>query len=119
MHRALAYGIARHGAAAVLGCDVPHCPWDVLDDAEAALARGDCVLGPADDGGYYLLGLTQARAELFEGIAWGGPDVLAATLARATALDIEFTLLPRLRDIDTAADLWLVGRCYPPLARYL
>ncbi len=119
MHRAIAFGIERHGAAAAFGCDVPHCPWEILDDANSALARGDNVLGPTDDGGYYLIGLSRAREELFAGIAWGGPCVLSATLERAQAIGIDFTLLPSLRDIDTAADLWLVARDHPSLRRFL
>jgi rSAM/selenodomain-associated transferase 1 len=119
MHRAVAFGIEHHGAAAVLGCDVPHCPWEILDDANTALARGDNVLGPTDDGGYYLIGLSRTCEELFAGIAWGGPYVLSATLERAQAVDIDFTLLASLRDIDTAADLWLAAREHPSLRRFL
>src|SRR5881394_39202 len=48
MQRAIVYGIERHGAAAVLGCDVPHCDWEILDDANTALARGRAVLGPTE-----------------------------------------------------------------------
>ena len=119
MQRALAYGIERHGAAAVMGCDVPHCDWDILDDANTALARGRAVLGPSEDGGYYLIGVTDARAELFADIPWGGPQVLDITLDRANQIDIDFTMLPPLRDIDTAADLWLVARQHPRLRRFL
>ncbi len=119
MHRALKFGVEHHGAAAAFGCDVPHCPWEILDEANNALARGDYVLGPTDDGGYYLIGLTQPQQELFADIAWGGPCVLAATLERAQTLGIDFTLLHSLRDIDTAADLWLVAREHPSLRRFL
>jgi rSAM/selenodomain-associated transferase 1 len=119
MQRALAYGIERHGAAAVLGCDVPHCDWEILDDANTALARGHNVLGPSEDGGYYLIGLTDARIELFSNIPWGGPRVCDVTLERANEIDIEFTLLPSLRDIDTAADLWLIAQQHASLRRFL
>lgn len=119
MQRALAWGIARHGAAAVLGCDVPHCPWEILDEANAALARRDNVLGPSDDGGYYLIGLTQDRPQLFHGIPWGGARVLAATLERAQPLGLEFRLLPPLRDIDTPADLWLAAQQHASLRECL
>jgi hypothetical protein len=119
MQRALADGIARHGAAAVLGCDVPHCDWDILDDANTALARGRAVLGPSEDGGYYLIGVTEARAELFRDIPWGGPRVFDVTLERAGEIGLDFTPLPTLRDIDTAADLWLVAQRFPRLRRFL
>ncbi|MBI3897739.1 MAG: TIGR04282 family arsenosugar biosynthesis glycosyltransferase [Gammaproteobacteria bacterium] len=119
MQRALANGIAIHGAAAVIGSDVPHCPWTILDDANDLMARGHNVLGPAADGGYYFIGLTRPGRELFTDMAWGAGSVLAETLRRATAASIDFKLLPSLRDIDTAADLWLVARQFAPLHRFL
>ena len=119
MQRALAYGIGRHGAAAVFGCDVPHCDWDILDDANAALVRGRAVLGPSEDGGYYLIGDTEVRSELFADMPWGGPRVLDVTLDRARQIGADFTLLPTLRDIDTATDLWLVAQKHPSLRRFL
>jgi rSAM/selenodomain-associated transferase 1 len=119
MLEALRFGIERHGAAAVLGSDVPHCRWDVLDEANAHLAQGRSVLGPTEDGGYYLVGLQQPHEALFTRMAWGGPTVLNDTLARAAAIGLEFEMLSPLRDIDTAADLWLIGRTYEPLMRFL
>lgn len=119
MHRALAFGIEEHGAAAVLGCDVPHCPWEELDEASEVLGQGRSVLGPTDDGGYYLIGLTTPYIELFEEMAWGKPTVLLETLRRAEERAIEFTLLTSLRDIDTAVDLWLAAQRYEPLRRFL
>lgn len=119
MLHALREGIAREGCAAVMGCDVPHCGWEAIDQANDWLARGLNVIGPAEDGGYYFIGLQEARPELFEGVAWGGHDVLAATLSRAASLDMEFEMLPLLRDVDTAADLWLVARVYEPLRHFL
>lgn len=119
MLAALRLGIERHGAAAVLGSDVPHCRWDVLDEANAHLAQGRNVLGPTEDGGYYLIGLTQAHEALFTRMPWGSATVLEETLARAGQLGIEFEVLARLRDIDTAADLWVIGRDYEPLTPFL
>lgn len=116
---ALRQGIARRGAAAVMGCDVPHCGWDVIDQANGWLARGKNVLGPTDDGGYYFIGLQEARPELFEDMPWGSNRVLEMTLARAEKLGMEFNLLKTLRDIDTAADLWLVAQKYEPLKQFL
>lgn len=116
---ALRAGIARKGSAAVMGCDVPHCGWDVIDQANGWLARGKNVLGPTDDGGYYFIGLQEARPELFEDMPWGSGRVLETTLARAEKLGIEFELLKTLRDIDTAADLCLVAQRYEPLRQFL
>jgi rSAM/selenodomain-associated transferase 1 len=119
MHQALHDGIARRGSAAILGCDVPHCGWDVIDQANDWLASGKNILGPTEDGGYYFIGLQQARSELFENIPWGGNRVLETTLTRAASLDVEFHFLKKLRDIDTANDLWLVAQSFEPLKRFL
>jgi glycosyltransferase A (GT-A) superfamily protein (DUF2064 family) len=69
------------------------------------LAAHDVVLGPAPDGGYYLLGLRQPQPELFQNKAWSTDSVLADTLADAHRLGLRVALLPELRDVDTAADL--------------
>lgn len=118
MHEALAFGIARHGAAAIMGCDVAHCPGSVLRQAAESLARGRAVLGPSMDGGYYVIGLCAPRAELFADIAWGGRDVGNTTIARAAVAGIEFEKLLPLRDVDTPDDLRLVAQAFPPLERF-
>ena len=119
MANALRDGLRQRNAAAIMGCDVPHCRWVLLDQANEWLAQGRNVLGPTEDGGYYFIGLTRDVPELFAGIAWGTPQVLPQTLARATALGIEFEQLPPLTDIDSAADLWLAAQNYAPLRRFL
>jgi len=119
MRNALRDGLARRNAAAILGCDVPHCSWDLLDQANDWLAQGRNVLGPTEDGGYYFIGLSCDRPELFTDIPWGTPGVLPRTLERAAALGIEFEQLPALTDIDTAADLWLVSQDFPPLRQFM
>ena len=116
---ALRGGVERHGGAAVMGCDVPHCGWDILDQANDWLAHGQNILGPTEDGGYYFIGLQQARPELFENMPWGSNQVLSMTLARAEAIGIEFELMTKLRDIDTARDLWLVAQKYESLKKFL
>lgn len=116
---ALRAGIERRGAAAVMGCDVPHCPPEVIERAHEELARGRNVIGPTEDGGYYLIGLQQAAPELFADIAWGGAEVAAVTLARARALGMQFIELPTLRDIDTPESLWLVAQEFEPLRHHL
>jgi rSAM/selenodomain-associated transferase 1 len=119
MAAALGEGIARNGAAAVMGCDVPHCGWETLNEANERVARGRYVLGPAMDGGYYFIGMPRVHAGLFEGIEWGGAKVLETTLARAGRFGIEFDLLPERRDIDSADDLRAVARVFAPLRRFL
>ncbi len=119
MLEALRHGVESGASTAIMGCDVPHCGWDVIDQANGWLARGKNVLGPTEDGGYYLIGLQKAHAELFDDISWGSNRVLETTLARADKLYIEFDFLKKLRDIDTADDLWLAAQKYEPLKQFL
>jgi glycosyltransferase A (GT-A) superfamily protein (DUF2064 family) len=76
-----------------------------LAEAAAALGTGvaDLVLGPAEDGGYYLIGLRAPAPRLFSGVAWGTSRVLAETLARAGTL--RSRLLPACFDVDEPDDL--------------
>ena len=70
------------------------------------------VIGPARDGGYYLLGLTRLVDGIFDGIAWSTPEVLAATLARFRAAGVEPAMLETLSDVDEVEDLpegWMDG----------
>jgi hypothetical protein len=93
-------------AVVVIGADVPHVPAATLDDAVHALAGdADLVLGPAADGGYYLIGLRAPAPALFADIAWGTAEVLAITLDRAGRLGLRTTVLPSTFDIDEPADL--------------
>lgn len=119
MLTALRQGIERSGAAAVLGCDVPHCRGAVLELAHEKLACGGNVIGPTEDGGYYFIGLQQAPAALFEDIEWGGSQVVETTLLRAQQLGIVFEVLPKLTDIDTGDDLWITAHQYEPLRKFL
>lgn len=89
----------------IVGTDVPSLPLDHYQQALALLNTHDVVLGPALDGGYYLIGLTQPRPELFAGIAWSTDRVLAATQEKAAGLGLKTALLPPWRDVDTIEDL--------------
>lgn len=105
----LARGFA---AACVLNSDSPTLPTRYLvDAAHALLAPGDrVVLGPADDGGYYLLGLKAPHARLFADIAWSTDGVAEATRERARELGLEIVQLPRWYDIDDRASLARLAR---------
>lgn len=105
MTNAIGKFTAKKTAAAVMGCDVPHCPLVTLKLAADLLEQGRYVIGPSTDGGYYFIGLQQCRPELFAGIEWGSGNVLEATLAAAKNLNIDFYQLPALRDIDDFEDL--------------
>ncbi len=90
------------GAACLLNSDGPTLPTAILTRAARELAApGDrAVLGPAEDGGYYLLGVKQAHARLFEDIAWSTADVAAQTRDRATSIGLPVVELPVWYDID-------------------
>jgi len=100
--RAFATGARR---ALVLGTDSPTLNVDTLATAFAMLDRHDAVLGPCDDGGYYLLGLRRPLPALFERIDWGGGEVAAQTRERAVTGNIDLAELPRGYDLDRIADL--------------
>lgn len=97
---------AGYRRVAIIGSDTPHLPPGFVAEGLGRL-RGpvDVVLGPADDGGYYLIALSEPRPTLFADIAWSGPDVLSATRAQAHAANLRVALLPPWYDIDTPADL--------------
>ncbi len=106
-------------SAAVMGCDVPHCPAEVFVEAHAVLAAGGAVLGPTADGGYYLVGTNRPAPELFAGIRWGGSDVAAQTRDRASGLGFRFHELPMINDVDTWEDVQDVAPKVPALGRFL
>ncbi len=90
--------------AALIGTDAPDVSVDLAAAAFAALDENDLVLGPALDGGYYLIGMKRPHRFLFEDIAWSTPSVLAATLGKAKALGLSCKLMQALGDIDTVED---------------
>lgn len=109
----------RRGArrALLIGTDVPSLSRELLIEGFASLEEHDLVLGPAQDGGYYLVGLDRPQPALFRSIAWSTPSVLATTVERAGVLGLSVRLLDTLGDVDTVADLrreW--GRLAPLLA---
>jgi rSAM/selenodomain-associated transferase 1 len=90
---------------AIVGADTPHVPQASYRRAFAMLDEADVVLGPALDGGYYLVAAKAARPELFVGVPMGTELVLAETLARAASDRLVVALLPPLRDLDRVEDL--------------
>lgn len=89
----------------IVGTDLPSLPLSIYRDALAQLGRHPVVIGPALDGGYYLLGLTRAVPELFDQIPWSTGEVLTATIARADAAGLSVGQLQPWRDVDTIEDL--------------
>ena len=105
------------GPVVVIGSDVPSLPASVLERAVTTLhdARVDGVIGPSEDGGYYLIGLRTPSPELFGGIAWSTPKVFEQTMTRARAHGLRLTTLRRCWDVDTPEDLerlrrWALAR---------
>jgi uncharacterized protein len=88
----------------IIGSDLPRMSTDLLRHAFALLDQHPVVLGPADDGGYYLLGLRQMQ-DVFHGIPWSTDRVLDCTSQRLRRAGISPALLEPLRDVDHAADL--------------
>jgi uncharacterized protein len=101
-----------HVAACVLSSDSPTLPARLLvRAAELLLAPGDrAVLGPAEDGGYYLLGLKAPHAAMFANIAWSTRSVADATRARARSLGLELVELEPWYDVDDARSLRILLR---------
>jgi rSAM/selenodomain-associated transferase 1 len=95
----------RASKVAIIGTDCPELNLASVQAAFVQLDNRDLVLGPAADGGYYLIALRKSAVELFQNIPWGGPTVLQETLSRAQDLNMTFELLPMLVDIDRAEDL--------------
>lgn len=92
-------------AVVVIGADCPGLTPALFAQAFAALDTQDLVLGPAMDGGYYLVGLNQPAPTLFSEISWGSGEVLAATLKQAQALALSTHMLEPLADVDRPEDL--------------
>ena len=88
----------------VIGTDCPYFTAEDLRAAWDALVDQDVVVGPAEDGGYWLLGTSAPRPGLFADIAWSSSTVLADTLSIARSAGLSVRLLRRLNDIDTAQD---------------
>src|SRR6185295_10263569 len=96
-----------YGAVCLINSDSPNLPMSILIRAiESLAADGDrVVLGAAEDGGYYLIGLKHTHSSLFNEIAWSTADVLDHTRQRAAGIDLPVELLPPWYDVDDAETL--------------
>lgn len=89
----------------LIGSDIPGIDQNLLEQASVALRQHDLVLGPAMDGGYYLIGLKSVYSFLFREIEWGSGQVLEQSLRAARRHQLRTALLPELQDIDYWEDL--------------
>ncbi len=105
MQRAIGQALRTHGRAIIVGSDIPALDTAYLVAAAAALELAPAVFGPAEDGGYVLVGLSQATPALFSEIEWGGPLVMAQTRAHLARLGMQATELATLWDLDRPEDL--------------
>jgi len=104
-----AFGSGSSGAV-IVGSDCPEISESLLADALDALSGNDVVLGPSEDGGYYLIGLQRDAAQLFSGPEWGTSSVLEATMRIARECALTVHLLPVLTDVDRPDDLAVCER---------
>ena len=119
MHHALRSALDEHAAALVLGTDCPFISREDLEGARTLLFEHDhrVVLGPAFDGGYYLLAARSVDASLFTDIPWGSGEVLGRTRRRLDAKGWRFAELDFRHDIDRPEDLVRL-RDIPELAHF-
>lgn len=102
-------------AAVIIGTDIPDITGADIQKAFDALRQKNMVLGPAKDGGYYLIGFKknaflQAVGDLFTGIKWGEHDVLKKTIKIATGFGLSYSLLDELDDVDRPEDIFIWER---------
>ncbi len=108
LYRGLEWAASGAGYAAAVGSDHPELELARVEMAFDLLAAGrDAALGPARDGGYYLIALRREAVDrrLFDGVAWSTPSVLSETLSRCGELGLDVALLPEEDDLDTVDDL--------------
>ena len=119
MQHALNYSLRNYEQVVIIGTDCPLIDKAYLNSAFNALQRGrDVVIGPAEDGGYVLLGVQRFSKSLFDGISWGTNQVLKQTRAALQRLGWSWTELKPLWDVDRGDDL-LRMRAHPQLAKIL
>lgn len=104
MEAAFQLALEAHQKAVIIGSDCPELSPAIIEQAFAQLDDFDAVLGPANDGGYYLLGLKTVIPDVFREMVWSTELVLAETLARLDAAGKSYALLPELSDVDHGED---------------
>lgn len=106
MKKALSQALTESEYAVLIGTDCIDVDRPLILKAFADLKEADLVLGPAKDGGYYLIGCKRVFPELFTGIDWSTERVFSQTLRVTEKLKLRVSCLPQLEDIDTGEQLW-------------
>lgn len=88
----------------LIGSDCPYITQDIIDQAFLILENKDMVLGPVEDGGFYLIGLRRMDSDLFKNVVWSTSDVLDKTIKNALSLNMTYSLLEELSDVDFIED---------------
>ena len=118
MDAAIAHSLSLDGVENVvlIGTDCPALSEEYLLEALSVLESGvDVVFGPAEDGGYVLVGMRRAVPAVFEAIPWGTDQVMQCTLEALELSDLSFKLLDKLWDVDRPEDLARLRQLEPPL----
>ncbi|MHC4838137.1 MAG: TIGR04282 family arsenosugar biosynthesis glycosyltransferase [Planctomycetota bacterium] len=116
MAHALAVSLTDASRVVIIGTDSPTLPPSLVDAAFDALRENACVVGPAFDGGYYLIGARGGVPPVFCDIAWGTGTVLGDTLAGLRAASVRYQILPFWYDVDRPDDLALLRAHLPDVA---
>lgn len=101
-----------HRKVVIIGCDCMQLLQKDIEEAFSILDKTDVVIGPATDGGYYLLGMKTLYAELFINKQWSSPTVLQDTIADLRSLKLQYGLLKKLSDVDEESDLWTMQKTH-------
>ena len=105
MNNAFNQLLDKYHKVVLIGSDLPEISATLIDEAFEKLDTNDLVIGPAEDGGYYLIALKTPQPTLFSAIEYSNAEVFEQTLVRAEAEKLKVATLKKLRDIDTLADL--------------
>ena len=88
----------------LIGSDLPEISAEIIQEGFDSLDKNEVVFGPAEDGGYYLVGMKKSQSFIFENKPWSNPKLLETTLKELGKQDVSFSLLKTLNDIDTFED---------------
>jgi rSAM/selenodomain-associated transferase 1 len=107
MHKAITQELhdPSYEQVCLIGSDCPDINAALLDQAFESLKAADVVIGPANDGGYYLIGMNKPHPELFSKINWSTSSVLSATIKKCTRLGLSYQLLEEQSDLDVVDDI--------------